>query len=207
MRRWRCFVADGDIVLVSNYREIALSRMLSQFRDKPRFNALITGLATSVQAFEDECFGLLVGTTFDIAANHDLDVWGEWLGETRGDLGDADYRQMLAARILANRCNGSTGELAVIYEILTAPSLRIDYHEAYPLFYQFTAVRQSYVSDSRATRIGRMMRQITPAGVGMLLVEAAEGYYGFVDDDSAGPRENAEPKPLGLDRGHLARYL
>jgi hypothetical protein len=195
-----------DLIYIPNHRDLALIRdTLSQFHELPRIRSLVRALAAGVQSFEDEGFGILTSTTFTAAAGHDLDIWGAWLGESRGNLDDFAYRRILSAKILANRSDGSTGELATIFALLTEPST-VTYIEA-PMFFQFTAFRATSLTDDAAARAGRIMREIKPAGVGMKLIEAIEGYYGFVDDPSQGPRAPQDPPPESLDVGILARYI
>jgi hypothetical protein len=196
----------SDLIYIPDHRDIAVLRTLSTLRDKPRIRSLVRALAAGAQSLEDEGFGVLISTTFTAAIGHDLDIWGAWLGELRGNLDDFAYRRILSAKILANQSDGSTGELADIFALLTEPS-EVFYSESFPLFFQFTALRATLLDDDMAARVGRIMRDIKPAGIGMLLIEATDGFYGFADDGDATPRAVQPAGGEGLDAGKLARYL
>jgi hypothetical protein len=176
----------GDVVYTPNHRAVAVSRLLAQYQDKPRIVSAIRALAAGAQALEDDLFGLLVSTTFTAATNNDLDQWGALVGEVRGGLNDADYRRMIGARILANRSHGTRDELIRILQITTEPSI-VTYTDIYPACFQLIIRRETYMSDTHALRVGRLMRAIKPGGVGMLLFEAADGYFGYDPDPEASP--------------------
>jgi hypothetical protein len=186
----------GDVIYIPNHRAVAVSRLLAQYRNKPRIVALVRALASGAQALEDDVFGVLTSTTFTAATNTDLDHWGILVGEERAGLNDTDYRAMIGARILANRSRGTRDELIQILQIITAPSVVV-LTDVFPACFQFVIRRATYMADNHARRVGRLMRSIKPAGVAMLLFEAADGYYGHDPDLEA----------LPLDLGTLSRLI
>ena len=186
----------GDAVYIPNHRAVAIARLLAQYKDKPRIVSIVRALAAGAQATEDDIFGLLVSTTFTAATNNDLDQWGALVGEDRAGLNDADYRRMIGARILANRSRGTRDELIKILQIVTAPSVVI-LTDVYPACFQFVIRRADYMTAGHARRVGALMRSIKPAGVAMLLFEAADGYFGYDPDPDAEP----------LDVGQFSRLI
>jgi hypothetical protein len=201
----------ADVIYIPDHRELAVARLLSQFREKPRMRALVRALAAGAQSLEDESFGVLISTTFTAASDHDLDVWGVLLDEPRGDLSeDDDYRAVLRAKAIANRSTGSTPDLVAVFEVVAQPGETglIRYRETFPLSFTFEVIHDDALSDSAAARVGRILREIKPAGIAMSLTEATSGFYGFVDDPAhPGGVRSQDPAPLGLDRGKLARNL
>ncbi len=176
----------GDVVYIPDHRAIAASRLLSQFRDKPRMVSLIRAMAAGAQAFEDDAFGVLVSTTLPLATNNDLDHWGALVGERRGTLNDATYRTFISARILVNKSRGTRDELIRILQIITAPS-EVVHTDLFPACFQFVVLRQAYMGDAHYFRVGETMRAVKPGGVCMLITEAVPGYFGFTPDPNAQP--------------------
>ena len=176
----------ADIVYIPDHRAIAQSRLLAQFRDKPRMASLVRAMAAGAQAVEDDGFGILVSTTLPLATNNDLDHWGALVGERRGTLDDATYRIFISARILVNKARGTRDELIRILQLITAPS-EVTHTDLFPACFQFVILRQAYMSNEHYFRVGETMRAVKPGGVCMLITEAVPGYFGFVPDPNAQP--------------------
>tara|TARA_R110000824_G_scaffold30668_10_gene100645 strand:+ start:224 stop:796 length:573 start_codon:yes stop_codon:yes gene_type:complete len=179
----------GDtIVFIPDHRARAVRHLLAQWRCQPNQTAIVQALAGAVQSIENDCFSLLVSTTFTAASDRDLDYWGLLVGEPRGALGDVDYRVMIGARILVNKSISTRDEIITIAQIITAPST-IVHRDIYPACFSLDVLRGSagFMSDARARRVARLLRSIKPAGVCMIIVESVEGYFGFANDPDASP--------------------
>lgn len=179
----------GDtIIYTPNYRDVAVSRLLAQFREQPNIVAVIKSLAGGVQAIENDAFGVLVSTTFTAATDIDLDHWGLLVGEERNGLDDDDYRTMISARILANRSIGTRDEIITIAQLVTAPSVVV-HRDLFPACFQLDVARGSagFMTAARARRVAELLRSIKPAGVCMIIVESVEGAFGFLDNPDASP--------------------
>jgi len=189
--------ATSPMVYIPNQRDRALSLLPSQFRDnKPVIAALMMAIGEGVQTLEDVIFDLMTGLRFDVATGASLEIWGELVGEIRGDLNDSDYRRFIAARILVNRSSGEAEDLIQIAQTITAEST-VYLQAFYPAELIVYVFRQSALSDSVAERVAVMMSQVQPIGVKLQVIEAIGGYLGFSDNP------NSTPMPVGL----LARNI
>jgi len=183
-------------VFIPDHRARMLRRMLAQFRDLPDFKAILRAFAGVGQTLEDEIFGVLISTTFDVATGNDLDHWGALVGEVRDGLTDAEYRQIIQGRVQANAASGTRDELIRIVQTVTAPSV-VTHADYPPASACITARRPEPMSDNYARRAGAVVRVAKPAGVALCLIEAAAGYFGFEGDPEAEP----------YDRGKFARLF
>lgn len=187
----------GDTVVYRpDLRARAVGFLLQQWQESPKLVALVESLATGAQHLEDQSFGLLVSTTFTAATGVALEQWGQLVGEVRGGLDDEDYRAFIESRILANNSTGTTDQLIEILQLSTAPSI-VRHTNLFPACFQMEVLRTEPLSSLRAERVGRLMRLVKPAGICMLITEAAVGSFGFLDN----------PEALGLDAGLFARVL
>jgi hypothetical protein len=97
----------------------ALSRLLVQFKDKPRIRDLITAFVDQIQDIEDAFWDLLVDRTIDNAVGAMLDILGRIVGaRNRSGDGDDQYRLIVKVQIAVNRSNGSPEALLNISRLL-----------------------------------------------------------------------------------------
>ena len=109
-------------------------------------------------------------------------------------------RQMTAATLQlgaqANAVACSVTEITVLES-----ALRIKCHNYPPATFELIVLRDDYLADEVAARVGTLLREVKPAGVAMMLLETIPGDAGFVE---------AAGSPwfrLPLDVGPLARTL
>lgn len=198
---------EGNLVLIPDHADIMLARLPLQFRQQPRFEALIRSIGLGIQCVEADAFGMLVSTTLEASTGDALDQWGELVGERRGGLDDDDYRVFIEARILANKSNGSPDEIIEIWRRITAPQISVRY-TLHPLAcFTLSVLRAEPMNDERAARVGAFMRIIKPGGVAMDLVEAITGYFGFLDDPGHPGVEADDGASFGFDEGMYSRLL
>lgn len=76
-------------IIKFDYIAKAKERLIQQYKDKPKFNALLEGLADGSQLIEDEACNLFDIYDIDTMAGHNLDVIGAIVGQSRV-LVDAD---------------------------------------------------------------------------------------------------------------------
>ncbi|WP_406672404.1 DUF2612 domain-containing protein [Natronospira sp.] len=183
----------SDLVYIPDFRDMASSLLLSQYRESPRVQALIKALAGATQEIEDISFDLLVSTTITAASGWALDQWGAVVGEDRGGLDDEDYRRFIEARILANLSDDSTDRMISVFEIVAGPG-EVRHFELYPAGYALTIKRDSPLTGALRSRIRTLMQSIKPAGVGLTLIEGSRQAYQY----DLGP---------GLDDGEFSRIL
>ena len=182
-----------DLPYIPDFRDMAVSLLLSQYRDSPRVRALVRACAGAPQKIEDIGFDLLVSTTISAASGWVLDQWGAVVGERRRGLDDEDYRRFIEARIAANLSEGTTDELIEIFELVAGPG-DVRHYTHYPAGFKLVIFRDSPLTDALRSRIRALMESIRPAGVDMVLAEATQNTYQY----DSGP---------GLDQGEFARSI
>ncbi len=168
------------------------------FQGRPRIEALLGAIADQIQVIEESAYDVLVSTSIASASGDALDQWGDLVGEPRGDLIDLDYRRFISARLLANRSGGTPDDLLAVWDLVTAPNTAIRYEPVEPAGFVLWSVRSGFMDDATKRRVARMMGDIKPAGVDMLLIEALTGGLGF-DDPGSGW--------TGFDAGGFARII
>jgi hypothetical protein len=161
----------SDFIYTPDHAARAEGDLVSKLRKGERLGALARALGHGAQVQEDEFFSLVVDTTLTGSTGKQLEQWGEYVGEQRGGLSDNDYRRFIEARIAANLCEGDVDALLEVFEILTDPvSLR--YFPHYPAGFRLACYRTEWMSDQVVRRVGKTMRDVTPAGVAMSLSES-----------------------------------
>src|SRR5690606_7213019 len=96
----------------------ALSRLVTQFRDKPRIEALLKAIAAQVQQLEDVATDLLEKRWLDSAEGAQLDGLGRILGLDRGAWDDEQYRARLRVRIRILLADGTPENIIATLALL-----------------------------------------------------------------------------------------
>ena len=172
------FDYEGD------HRGLAISRLPGYLRVQPRVKHLLRALAGGIQDVEDVIWGVLLGTILPSAVGDALDRWGNLVGEPRGSLtSDLDYRPVITARILANRCPGDLDSLIGVLSAATAPSHCIEFIELQPgpAAFKLQVTRESWMSEPRRLRVRRVLADASPGGVDARYIEGVVGGFGPVD--------------------------
>lgn len=183
---------------ITDYDDRAVERLLSQFQGKVRIEALVKACAAAVQEVEDLLIRLIDETTFENATGVHLDAWGALVGEQRLGLSDADYRTFIAARVLANRCLGTTDEMIRIFDLIDGVGTVREWRLLWAGFELYSyRPPGDLLSDALKRRIVRMMQSIKPLGVSMELFQVPHGYFGWSED----------PDALGFDVGLFTEVL
>lgn len=150
----------------------------SQFRG-PILDALIGAVAASIQAVEDDQYDLWASGSLSIATGALLDQWGAMVGELRAGLADDDFRSFIEARVLLNLTDANAPDVLTLARVLTAPSaVRLYQYDGYG--YQVLIVRDGFMGERRAARVGRFLRACKPAGVALDITEQRPGDFGFL---------------------------
>lgn len=157
-----------------SYGDEAVDRLIGIYQRKERWQGLMRGLAAGLQRVEDDAYDVLFSTILELAGGDALDQWGRMVGEPREGLTDGEYRPFIEARILANLSDGTPGDLIQIYGIITEAN-RVLHWDHYPAGFRLTAFRDDPMGEMRVDRVVRMMRDIKPGGIQMVLCEALTG--------------------------------
>lgn len=180
-----------------DYADLAESRLLRQWQDKPRLVAFARALGAGTQRLEDILWAIHQGSTLDNSDSHRLDQWGDLVGERRGGLNDIDYRRFIKARIRANRSTGKWDEILEILILVTDP-IAVRSRDIYPCGMEITILRHSFLSRPVWSKVRDLARTIKPAGTRMIVTEVAGPFFGFLGDPWG-------PMPLGS--GIVARGI
>lgn len=184
------------IVPIANHAEQALARLLSYQKDHTNLRSIISILCAPVQEIEDLLYSMIFDTSLEMATGATLDMWGALLNEPREGLSDTEYRKFIRVRAATRNSDGTAEDLFYIFNILSAypDRVRLIDFNGIARFEYVTAV------ESSATERGRLVRQTkqaTSAGVGVNIVEAPAGYFGFLGN----------PQAKGFGAGKLARRI
>ncbi len=166
------FDYEGD------HRGIAVRRLPGFLRNKTRIQQLTRALLGGVQTFEDLAWGVLEGSILPSAVGDALDRWGNLVGEPRGSLAsDVDYRPIINARILANRCTGDIDSVMGVIIAAASPIVCIEHIPLPPAGFQMQVTRGDFMSESRRLRVRRILKDCTPGGRDARYVEIKQGGF------------------------------
>lgn len=181
------------------YLQQAYDLITSHWKDgsgnvNTNLKAILDALITQVEALEIAAYDMIYQLTIDTAIGDQLDVIGEWVGESRDGLGDTEYRRYIKARIRINKSNGTPEELIQILSDLTQAEY-VQLILMYPASYYVAYALLSGLTATQHARIGSRLLDATASGVEFSLVETIPtGYFGFAGD----------PNSLGFNDGRFA---
>ena len=94
-----------------DYEVRGIDDLLGQWKELPRWRALVAGLAAGAEQMSDEWTEIGPGCAFDVATDDALDQWGKLIGQEREGCTDDEYRFCIAARAVAIRSYGTRDEI------------------------------------------------------------------------------------------------
>lgn len=130
-----------SLTISTEHVETALSRILYQFKEKPKFEAFITAFVQQFQDIEDVIGQLLTDRQIDTATGENLNVLGRIVGQPREGRTDADYRLWIKARIQINKSSGTTEEIYNVLKLITGFTDAGNFEmteDAYPAYFSLT---------------------------------------------------------------------
>lgn len=158
--------ATTSLIYQPQHAERLIRLLRAQDQGQPRILAIARGWGAGLQVMEDTSFDLLASLVLESAEGAQLDLWGGIVGEDRGPLGDADYRRMISARILVNRCTATPDELIRIYALISGGAARYLMQDALGQpFYLLQATAPELPAPPLRRRYARTLGAIRPAGV------------------------------------------
>lgn len=175
---------SNEIFLIENHADRGLSRFTSYFKDSTNLREFTRILLEEVQEVENMMISLMVERTLDSAVGAQLDQWGEVLGEPRAGQKDTSYRGFLKARLLTNLAEGEIERLIEITHLITK-ALKVSFMPVFPAGFIIQYERDGFLGAGTRRRIKRQIESATSAGVGVAIVEANVGAFGFADDPTA----------------------
>ncbi len=109
---------DLPLHQITDHKERALARLLTQFKEKPVLATLIGIYQKTLQEVEDMFWDLRTKRALAVAEGEQLDVIGRILVEPRGPLDDDDYRVVLQIKIRVLKSSGTAEELMAIARLV-----------------------------------------------------------------------------------------
>lgn len=176
--------------------QLALSRLRSQFADKPAIRAWVCALATPAQAIEDALQDLLSNRAIDTGEGVQLNIIGKIVGQSRNGLSDDGYRPYLRARIATNRSRGITEDLIKIARLLINDALAsvvIDNSGTAAVDVRIATV---VLTEAIKQALLTFLQQGASAGVRVLLETLTE-----IDDDTLFTSLSAFTTPASISAG------
>lgn len=149
---------------------------------KPTLEAFVRALGHGLQMLEDRIAERHLSLSLEVASGSDLDLFGDIVGERRDGLADADYRRFIAARLLANKSQGTYDELVRIAQLATGGLAYAFPFNTAPAYRHYIAVGAP-LSDQVLGRVRQLLTAVKPAGVMGLLVVIVTGDLGDPNTD------------------------
>jgi hypothetical protein len=184
------------VLYIPDHEDQLIALVPSQFRDEPRWQALLKAMAEGLQVMEDQFFSLIVSRTLAASSGAQLDQWGDMVGEPRDGATDAVYRVFIEARIFANNATGIVNDFIFLLQTTTAPST-VRHLNIFPACCQFDIRVAVFMSELQRGKVRRLLESVRPGGVCFLITEAADGSFGFF----------ADPDAFGFGEGTFSRVL
>jgi len=122
---------SGDLKFYDDVQQRAINLLLTTFKEKEKFPALISGLTKSFQELEDVFKDLYTQRSLDGAYGQQLDNLGQIPVQDRLGLNDEDYRNAIKFKILENQSYGGMETIIEAIKFFTGSETVINI-EVYP---------------------------------------------------------------------------
>jgi hypothetical protein len=160
------------------------SKVISQYRDKPKFMTRVACYLFMLQRIEDAFQALSTAFNVDTATGFRLDWVGRKVGQPRIGSDDSVYRIYIKARIRANRSRGKIADLQAVADLLLHDWA---YFEG-PQYIQVETNDNLTLEGARA--VYSLLHDAKPAGPTLFLLygtEEPEFQWGYLAADPALP--------------------
>jgi hypothetical protein len=156
---WETIFWLGDID-TADHEITGPSRLLEQYKNKPRIEAFLGAFLTEMQRLEDLTVQVLVGRSVFTSEGVQLDALGVIVAQPRSALLDEEYRLFLFGKIFANKSKGKWPEFFELMNLID-----VDTIQAYEWDYRTMSLVCTGVDYPTPT--GRLVLQMKPGGVYM----------------------------------------
>jgi hypothetical protein len=159
---------------ITDHSAESLKRLITQFRNKPRIEGMITAFSDQIQSLEDTLYDLgVTGRSVFTAVGQQLDRIGEIVDQERPlNFSDEIYRIILLAKIGLNVSQGEIEAVIGVYGLITQASL-VHLQEYYPAAVGLFSNNQ--VDDDFVDMVYQFVSSVVGAGIS---VDA----FGWFDD-------------------------
>lgn len=147
---------------ISNHVDILKSLMLSQFRNSPYLNIIVSAIGNQIQDFENTMYDIISKVNnLDTAVAKQLDLIGVTIGRKRDGFSDDDYRDLLRLQVAINISRGSPEPISSTVKNITGSSF-VYLQEDYPAGITFV-VGESNINPSLLP----LIEEVASSGVGV----------------------------------------
>lgn len=194
-----------SVTPITNHEDIAVSRLVSQFKGKLKFEALLRVLAARWQGLENAYAQVLQNRWLHNATSSQLEGIGAILGLPRvGGTADISYRIQLYARIEAMRSSGTPEEYMSVFLVLL-PTADPGVTEHPPAAFTIR-LGSMPLTTLEVASYWRLARQMKPSGVRMTFeyrTTPEDETFSFLDDNGLGFGDSGNPATGGTFAGAL----
>lgn len=120
------------LAAVTNHVERGLSRLIEQFKGKPRLEAWISSYLEEVQELSTAAWQVLVLRLIDDSTGEQLTVLGQLVGQPRTVEDDDRFRVLVRARIAVNQSRGRWDDVLRVATLLFGSSVTYSMRAHYP---------------------------------------------------------------------------
>lgn len=128
-----------------NHVSEGLSRLVTQFKNKPNLLKFLTVFLRQIQDLEDMFYGMYLSRWLDNAVGVQLDGIGSIVGESRDSRDDPEYKIAIRARILLNLGEATPEDVLEIINVTLSELYTLRLREFYPA--AFSIELQEHIDD------------------------------------------------------------
>ena len=180
----------GQPYHLENHQSEMIDNLFGQYRQSDVIRGIADVFGRQAQDLEDAFWGLIVDRFLDYAIGAQLDQVGALVGEERRQADEEEYRRAISSRILVNKSTATVEEIILILQTLIGTE-DVQIQQVYPAGLIISYVVASAFTANQRARIVEQTLQAIAAGVGLEMIEAEPGYFGFLED----------PDALGFEEG------
>ena len=144
------------ITFKADHEDQAVGNLISQFKTKSVFEAVIRSYVAELQELEVVFQQIVDSIDVDTATDAQLTVLGAIVGEQRQGRADDAYRVAIKVRILLNKSNGTAEEVREIMRTF-AGDFTIRFSELYPAAFVARIIEDFDFSTIDAAELGRVV--------------------------------------------------
>jgi hypothetical protein len=162
---------------IPNHVELALERLLEQYKRSESIREVISVFAERTQELEDALFDSIAAMYINNAEGVNLDRVGEIVGIARLGLSDDLYRIEIRAKIIRNKNSGTPEEVISAAKFFLGVT-SILFYELYPAGIEIFTTAP--VDPVELAKIKAAIQSFIPAGVGLSTFASYDPELGFL---------------------------
>ncbi len=164
-----------SLIKINSHVKDAQSRLIEQYKESSKFNALIESIILPIQEIENQIDAVYKQRSINTAEGLQLNGIGSIVGESRLDRTDSLYRAAILAQIEINTSGGQPESIINAVRQILKPIV-IDYVDIYPAYFQLFIQTNNFISN-----LPSIFRSLSPTGVGngILLSGSEESSFVF----------------------------